>query len=139
VGVTDFLTQEERALMAQDIWDMVTDPQIGATVLYSSYINTGAFNPATGQVSTNYAGTWIYAMRMRLTDGEYDPNLRTQALPDSRYQLGQFSYLIPVAEIGIVKKDDKITDEGIEQYVTDYETDAVGIFHSVIVRNLGNR
>lgn len=134
----DFLTQQERNLMASDIIDLTTDPQMRGTVLYKSYSGVARFSPISGSISATYAGTWISVIRVPIDEREIEVT-GGAGVPDSRYQLGDYSYLVPVSVLGIVKKDDRIVDGGIERYVYEYKTDAINIFQSILVRNLGNR
>jgi hypothetical protein len=139
----DFLTQAERNLMGQDILDIVNDPQIQGTVLYKSYVGAGQFDPVTGSILASFAGTWINIVRRRLDETEDELGLVVSGVKpggaEARFQIGQFRYLIPAVTIGVIKKDDRIVDGGKEQYVISYQTDALGIYHAVTVRNLSNR
>lgn len=127
---TDFLTAAEKAQMQQDLLDLVRDPQVGGTVRYDSFVSRGAFSPTTGQVSETYAGTWVDMMKFELMEKEFD-------LSGGQFQAGDTRYMIPVAQVGIVKKDDRIFDGAI-RYVVRSATDAAKLYHAVIVRNLAD-
>src|SRR5258708_40195844 len=108
----DFLTQAEKNVMGQDLLDMTTDPQMRGTVLYKSYIGVGVFDPTTGMANANFDGTWISVIRVPVDEKEIEA-MGGAGVPDSRYQLGDYSYLVPATVLGIVKKDDRIVDGGI--------------------------
>ena len=125
---TDFLTAAEKSQMRADLLDLVQDPQVGGTIRYDSFVSRGAFSPTTGQVSETYAGTWVDMMRFDLMEPEL-------ASSGGQFQFGDSRYMIPVAQVGIIKKDDRIFDD-VTRYVVRSSTDAAYIFHAVIVRNL---
>ncbi len=127
---TDFLTAAEKLLMQQDLLDLVQDPQIGGTVRYDSFVSRGAFSPTTGQVSEVYAGTWVDMMKFELMEKEFD-------LVGGQFQAGDSRYMIPVAQVGVIKKDDRIFDK-VTRYIVRSSTDAARIYHAVIVRNLAD-
>lgn len=116
--------------MQQDLLDLTQDPQIGGTIRYDSFVSRGAFSPTTGQVSETYAGTWVNMMRFDLMEPELE-------LSGGRFQFGDSRYMIPVAQVGVVKKDDRIFDN-VVRYVVRSSTDAAQLFHAVIVRNLAD-
>lgn len=125
---TDFLTAAEKALMQQDMLDLAQDPQTGGTIRYDSFVSRGAFSPTTGQVSETYAGTWVNAMRFDLMETELSFSF-------GHFQFGDSRYMIPVAQVGVIKNDDRIFDD-VTRFVVRSSTDAAQLYHAVIVRNL---
>lgn len=128
----DFLSPTELSLMRSDALDLLTDRQMSGSVIYRSFVSAGSFDPFTGQKTATYAGTWINALKVPVTEKELEAS-------ESKYQLGDIRYLIRVEEIRKIKKDDRIQDAaGNNYFVVGEATDALGIYHSITTRNLDN-
>jgi len=128
----DFLTAKELTMMRDDASDLLSDRQISGSVIYRSFVSIGTFDPFTGSRTATYAGTWTNALKVPVTEKEIETS-------ESKYQLGDIRYLMRVADIRKVKKDDRLQDaDGYNYFVVGHATDALGIYHSITVRNLDN-
>lgn len=125
----DFLTTEEVALIRGDVADLVADPQLSGSVIYQAFVGRGTFDPNSQKIVQNFAGTWINAYSRRITETEIDTS-------DGRYQLGDYMYYVTVAEIILPKKDDRLIDGANTQYVFEFTTDSIKVFHALVARNL---
>ena len=128
----EFLYPYELSMMQGDADSFVQDRQFAGTVLYRSFVSRGSMDPTTGRQIAVYAGTWVNAVRALVTDVE-------QLSSESRYQLGNVTYLIRPTEVRVPKKEDRIADPLYgEHYVNGYATDIARTLHSIICRNLSD-
>lgn len=125
----EFLTPAELVQLRDDLQSLVTDPQVGGSVIYQSFMSRGTFDPNNGKITQNFAGTWINTYKRLLTESEIDPTA-------GRYQLGDYIYYAPMTQIILPKKDDRLIDGVHTRYVLEYSTDSIAIFHAIVVRNV---
>ena len=126
---TDFLTAEERKVMAEDFQDIVEDPAIGAEITYRAFNSKGTFSPTSGSILDNTTDYSIYALRAPISE-------RQLTISNDKYQVGDIRYMVPYNDIPSPKKDDRIIDGTNTLYVVDTLTDPLSVFRSIIARNL---
>lgn len=128
---TDFLTTREKTLITDDFNDLISDASVGVSITYRPFSSKAAFAPSTGKVAETYSTDQ--------TINTFRTPISEQEIADSagKYQVGDWRYLIRVADVATPKKDDRIIDGSITRYLISFGTDSLRIYHSIVARNLG--
>ena len=126
---TDFLTVEEKQLIADDFTDMADDEQMGVEITYRKFISKGALDPITRTIAETYTDVTINALRFPLLESE-------MLKSGGRYQEGDVQYLIKATDVPTPTKDDRIVDGTATRYVFQSDVDILSTFVSIIARKI---
>lgn len=128
----DFLTSDERDLVAADVSDLMDDPHISVAV---NYLDVGAptFTPSTGAMTANNVSHALRAVRNVLS-------AREVGAAQGKYQMGDVRYLLERAHLdalGIVPvTEDRITEEGMAYEFIHFDTDPLGVVWRIVARRV---
>ena len=125
---TDFLTAKERTLISNDVTDLLADPQITTSITYKTLTSRGGFS-VSGTITETFSSKTIASFKVPFSQ-------RERELEGARYQVGDERYLIRVSDIAAPKKDDRVLEGTKEMYLFESVKDPLGLFHSIVVRNL---
>jgi hypothetical protein len=126
----DFLTAVEKTLITDDIADLVADAQVRVSITYKAFSSKGAFAPSTGKVAETYSDSSINAVRFPISEREVERAA-------GKYQVGDYRYMIKQADIATPTKNDRIVDGSNTRFLVSWISDPLGIFNSIVARNLG--
>lgn len=127
----EFLTAREKTLITDDFSDFIADTQVRVSITYKSWSSKGSFTTGSsgGTVSDTYSDSTINAFRVPITDQEARDS-------GGKYLVGDYRYMIKVADISTPKMSDRIVDGSVTRYIVGFSTDPLRVFHSVVARNI---
>lgn len=122
----DFLTADEETLITQDFADLVSDEQLKVAITYKQFSSKQTIAAGGSIIFTNTA---VNSFKMPLSIYEINAS-------NGKYQIGDIRFFIKTSDITTVKKDDRIQEGSSVYMVRESTKDPIGVFHSIIVRNL---
>jgi hypothetical protein len=127
----DFITQAEKDLLTEDFSDMVSDADMTVTIIYQRSTGQGTFDPTTGTRTPTFDDFETVSFRQPIASDEFAVE---------GYEIGDVRYLMRRSDFEptqIPATEDRIVEGGETRFVVEVREDPIGIFYSIVARDIG--